>query len=120
MADDVGQFGTWDYVVLVGMLSVSAFIGIYHAFVGGGQKTADTFLLADRNMNPFPVAVSLVASFISAITVLGTPAEVYIYGTMFWLFGFAYTFSGIVVSRCFIPIFYEYEITSTNEVRNEG
>ncbi|KAJ8021821.1 Sodium-coupled monocarboxylate transporter 1 [Holothuria leucospilota] len=115
MADDVGQFGTWDYVILVGMLSVSAFIGIYHAFVGGGQKTADTFLLADRNMNPFPVAVSLVASFISAITVLGTPAEVYVYGTMFWLFAFAYIFSGIVVSRCFIPIFYEYEITSTNE-----
>lgn len=112
----VEQFGPWDYVVLTAMLCVSAGIGVYHAFAGGGQRTAETFLLADRNMNPIPVAVSLVASFISAVTVLGTPAENYIHGIKFWYFSFAYVLAGLAVSRCFIPIFYTHEITSTNEV----
>ncbi|KAJ8021820.1 Sodium-coupled monocarboxylate transporter 1 [Holothuria leucospilota] len=112
----VGKFDAADYVILSLCLGVSASIGIYHAFAGGGQKTAEEFLLADRSMHPFPVSVSLLASFISAITVLGTPAETYVQGTMYWLFSFAYIGVGIWTSRVFIPVFYKYKITSVNEV----
>lgn len=115
-SNDVGQFDVYDYVVLGLCLAVSAGIGVYHALAGGKQKTAEEFLLADRKMHPFPVAVSLLASFISAITVLGTPAETYIHGSMFWLFTIAYCGVGIVTARVFIPAFYEYKITSVNEV----
>ncbi|XP_022088056.1 sodium-coupled monocarboxylate transporter 1-like [Acanthaster planci] len=108
-------FQVWDYVVFGLMLAVSVFIGIYYGCTGGKQKTTKEFLLADRNMNPIPVAMSLVASFISAITVLGTPAETYIYGTMFWLFGFAYILTGIAVTRLFLPVFYRLGVTSANE-----
>ncbi|PIK48995.1 putative sodium-coupled monocarboxylate transporter 2-like [Apostichopus japonicus] len=94
---------------------VSTCIGIYYALAGGRQRTTKEFLLADRNMNPVPVALSLVASFISAITVLGTPAEVYRHNTMFWVICFAYIATGVITSRTFMTIFYEYEITSTNE-----
>lgn len=116
MADEIATFTVWDYLVVVAVLAVSTCIGIYYALAGGRQKTAKEFLLADRSMNPIPVAMSLVASFISAITVLGTPAEVYRHGTMFWMICFAYILTGIVVSRTFMTIFYEHEITSTNEV----
>ena len=116
MADDVGTFGVWDYVVFGGMLSISLAIGLFYGCTGGKQKTTSEFLLADRNMNPIPVAMSLVASFISAVTVLGTPAETYIYGTMFWLYGFAYILTGIVVTRLFLPVFYRLGVTSANEV----
>ncbi|XP_033644852.1 sodium-coupled monocarboxylate transporter 1-like [Asterias rubens] len=111
----VGNFGVWDYVVFGGMLAISLAIGLYYGFTGGKQKTNKEFLLADRNMNPIPVAMSLVASFISAVTVLGTPAEVYINGTMFWLFALVYPVMFIVVSRLFLPVFFRLKVTSANE-----
>jgi len=42
-----------------------------------------SYLFSLRSMSPYPVAFSLCVSFLSAVTVLGTPAEVYIYGTMY-------------------------------------
>lgn len=112
----VGTFHTLDYVVLSLCLAISAGIGVYHAFAGGRQRTAEEFLLADRNMHPFPVAVSLLASFISAVTMLGAPAETYVHGIMYFLFGLAYCCVGLWTARVFIPTFYEYKITSVNEV----
>ncbi|XP_072046249.1 sodium-coupled monocarboxylate transporter 1-like [Amphiura filiformis] len=115
MSDSVGTFGSIDYVVFGCMLGVSALIGIYYAFTGGKQKTTKEFLLADRNMNPIPVAMSLVASFLSAITVLGTPAEMYIYGTMYWWTTLAYVLAGVFVARFTMPLFFRFEMTSANE-----
>ena len=112
---DVGIFTGADYAVFASCLAVSVLIGLYYGCTGGKQRTNEEFLLADRNMHPLPVALSLVASFISAITVLGTPAEVYIYGTMFWIFAFAYIGAGFVTAL-FIPIFFGIDITSANEV----
>ncbi|KAH0620839.1 hypothetical protein JD844_021658 [Phrynosoma platyrhinos] len=62
-----------------------------------------------------PVALSLTASFMSAVTVLGTPAEVYRHGSAFILFFIAYTFVIIFTSELFLPIFYRSGITSTYE-----
>ena len=120
MSDPVGQFGTVDYVVFSCMLAISVTIGIYHAFAGGKQKTTKEFLLANGNMSPIPVAMSLLASFISAITVLGTPAENYIYGSMFWLYTFGYILAGLAVGRFFLPIFFRLKVTSANEVSSLG
>lgn len=110
------HFTVWDYTVFIMLLAVSAGIGVYHACTGGKQSTTKEFLLADRNMNALPVAMSLVASFISAITYLGTPVENYLHGSMFWLFGFAYIVVGILTIRLFMPVFFNMNITSAYEV----
>lgn len=112
------HFSIWDYIVFSSLLAVSAGIGVYHACTGGKQSTAKEFLLADRNMNAFPIAMSLVASFISAITYLGTPAENYLHGSMFWLFGFAYITVGVVTIRVYMPVFFRKDITSAYEASN--
>ncbi|XP_071835571.1 sodium-coupled monocarboxylate transporter 1-like isoform X2 [Apostichopus japonicus] len=109
------HFTVWDYIVFIMLLAVSAGIGVYHACTGGKQSTTKEFLLADRNMNALPVAMSLVASFISAITYLGTPVENYLHGSMFWLFGFAYIVVGILTIRLFMPVFFNMNITSAYE-----
>ena len=50
-------------------------------FAGGRQATTEEFLMGDRQMSVLPVTLSLLASFISAITLLGTPSEVFLNGT---------------------------------------
>ena len=72
----VASFGAADYVVFAAMLAVSAVIGIYYAFAGGKQSTTSEFLMGDRSMSVLPVAMSLMASFLSGISLLGIPVEV--------------------------------------------
>ncbi|XP_073672377.1 sodium-coupled monocarboxylate transporter 1 [Paramisgurnus dabryanus] len=109
------SFSAWDYVVFTLMLVISAGIGLYFAFTGGGQRSSADFLVGGRSMTAVPVALSLTASFMSAITVLGTPVEVYQYGAIFMLICFAYVLMVVVSSEIFLPIFYRLGITSTYE-----
>ena len=109
-------FSGADYAIFAIMLTISAGIGIFFALTGGRQKTTKEFLMADRRMNAFPVSMSLVASFISAITFLGTPAENYINGIGFILYGIAYILTGLATYRFFMPIFFRLHVTSANEV----
>lgn len=117
---DIGSFVVWDYVVFAGMLLISAAIGIYYAFAGGGQQTSKDFLMGGRSMSAVPVALSLTASFMSAVTVLGTPAEVYRFGAIFSIFGVTYFFVVVISAEVFLPVFYRLGITSTYEVRGGG
>lgn len=50
---------------------------------GGRQKTALEYLLADRGMPILPVSFSLMASFMSAISIMGLTREIYMFGTQF-------------------------------------
>lgn len=117
ISQHTNTFSTWDYVVFGGLLCVSAGIGVFHGFFGGGQKNTKEFLVAGRSMGAIPVGMSLVASFMSAITVLGTPAEVYNYGTMYWWFGLSYAVVSLAVAYIYMPMFYKLGITSVYEVR---
>ncbi|XP_006084151.1 sodium-coupled monocarboxylate transporter 1 isoform X1 [Myotis lucifugus] len=111
----IGTFVVWDYVVFAGMLLISAAIGIYYAFAGDKQQTSKDFLMGGRRMSAVPVALSLTASFMSAVTVLGTPTEVYRFGAIFSLFGITYLLVVVISAEIFLPVFYKLGITSTYE-----
>ncbi|XP_072511805.1 sodium-coupled monocarboxylate transporter 1-like isoform X1 [Notamacropus eugenii] len=112
---EIGTFVVWDYVVFAGMLLISAAIGVYYAFAGGGQQTSKDFLMGGRKMTAVPVALSLTASFMSAVTILGSPSEVYRFGAIFSIFAFSYAFVVIISAEVFLPVFYRLGITSTYE-----
>src|SRR5277367_6608090 len=76
-------FGIVDIVVFVASLLASGAIGMYHAFAGAGQKTTRDYLHGGKNIGWFPVALSVLATTISANTMLGTPADVYLHTTMY-------------------------------------
>jgi hypothetical protein len=62
--EDVGmalrRFGLADYLVFVSMLLVCALIGVYFGFCTGKVSEAE-YLMGGRNMQTFPVALSLIA-----------------------------------------------------------
>ncbi|XP_060633218.2 sodium-coupled monocarboxylate transporter 1-like [Anolis sagrei] len=109
-----GGFGTFDYLVFAAMLLISAGIGVYYAVVGR-QDTSAEFLMGGRSLTALPVALSLTASFMSAVTVLGTPSEVYRFGAMFSVFALTYALVVILSAEIFLPVFYRLGVTSTYE-----
>ncbi|XP_033859819.1 solute carrier family 5 member 6a [Acipenser ruthenus] len=106
-------FSTLDYVIFALLLVLSSGIGLFYAFTGGRQRTTQEFLLADRSMSCLPVALSLLATFQSAVAILGVPAEIYTYGTQYWFLGISYILGLLIPAHIFIPIFYRLRLTST-------
>ena len=51
ISEENSRFGIWDYLVLASTLIVSSGIGIYYRFTGGKQRTAEEYLLGDKNMS---------------------------------------------------------------------
>ncbi|XP_026560272.1 sodium-coupled monocarboxylate transporter 2 isoform X1 [Pseudonaja textilis] len=111
----VENFVIWDYLVFAALFLVSSGIGVFFAIKERKKASSGDFLVGGRQMTCGPVALSLTASFMSAVTVLGTPAEVYRHGSSFFLFAIAYTFVIISTSELFLPVFYRSGITSTYE-----
>ncbi|XP_043502912.1 sodium-coupled monocarboxylate transporter 1-like [Polistes fuscatus] len=108
------SFAIPDYTVFVLMLSASAFVGIYFGFI---KKISgeDEYLVGGRNMKAFPIGLSLIASFISGISLLSIPTEVYVYGTSYLFISFGLIITGLVMSNVFLPVFHDLKLTSTYE-----
>uniref|UniRef100_A0A8D2JGM2 Sodium-dependent multivitamin transporter n=1 Tax=Varanus komodoensis TaxID=61221 RepID=A0A8D2JGM2_VARKO len=109
------KFGAADYAIFVLLLVFSAGIGLYYALSGGKQHTTQEFLLADRSMTFLPVALSLLATFQSAVALLGVPSEIYRFGTEYWFLGCSYFLGLLIPAHVFIPIFYRLRLTSAYE-----
>ena len=115
MADE--RFSIIDYVVFSVMLLISALIGIWYGCgPGGKQKTTAEYLLGDRQMKNWPVAISLLVSYLSAITLLGVPSEIYTYGGQYYVLIISYFIICFTVAVIFVPMFRRVNITCANEV----
>ncbi|KAH8289960.1 hypothetical protein KR018_009676, partial [Drosophila ironensis] len=134
---DAYRFGTVDYIVFLGMIILSTGTGIYFGYFKKSNKKAvatqqpvdpgqrgkhdfgseklNEYLMGSGNMKVFPVAMSLIASYISGIAILGTPAEIYNYGTQYWLISVVILFHGIVVSYVYLPVYTTLQVGSSYE-----
>ncbi|XP_013881772.1 solute carrier family 5 member 6 isoform X2 [Austrofundulus limnaeus] len=106
------HFSVVDYVIFAVLLAASAGIGLYYALSGGRQRTTQEFLLADRSMRCLPVSLSLIASFQSAVAIIGVPAEIYTHGTQYWFMGCAYVLGLLIPAHVFIPVLYRLRLSS--------
>ncbi|NXS50737.1 SC5A6 protein, partial [Balaeniceps rex] len=109
------EFTVIDYSIFALLLVLSSAIGLFYALSGDRQRTVQEFLLANRNMSFLPVALSLLATFQSAVAILGVPAEIYRFGTEYWFLGCSYLLGLLIPAHIFIPVFYRLRITSTYE-----
>ncbi|KAJ8668112.1 hypothetical protein QAD02_009775 [Eretmocerus hayati] len=108
------KFSPADYGVFVAMLTACGCIGVYFGFVRKSTG-ADEYLVGGRNMNTFPVAMSLIASFISGISLLGTPTEIYVHGTSYLFIGLGILAVVGIMSRVYLPVFHRLRLTSAYE-----
>ncbi|XP_074541058.1 solute carrier family 5 member 6a [Halichoeres trimaculatus] len=109
------HFTAVDYVIFALLLVASAGIGLFYAFSGGRQRTTQEFLMADRSMSCLPVSLSLLATFQSAVAILGAPSEVYTFGTQYWFLGCSYFLGLLIPAHIFIPVFYRLRLSSAYE-----
>ncbi len=62
-------------------------------------------------------AFRLLFSFISAVSLLGIPSEVYVYGTQYCTIIFCFPIVAFVVANWLLPVFYKLEVSTSYEVR---
>ncbi|KAJ4433272.1 hypothetical protein ANN_15531 [Periplaneta americana] len=109
------MFGWLDFIFFILMLGLSTLIGIYFGIWGKKEDTPKEYLHGGKTMSTAPVAVSLMSSFLSGIMMMGSPTEVYLYGTLYWLVSISIVFVGLMTNFFFLPVFYELQVTSTYE-----
>ncbi|XP_036321356.1 sodium-coupled monocarboxylate transporter 1 isoform X2 [Rhagoletis pomonella] len=124
LSSSLQHFGLVDYLVFVLMLAACAVIGFYFGFIEKKKKSgaeqrrgseALDYLVGGRKMKVLPVALSLVASFVSGISLLGTSTEIYVYGTQYAFILITLVISGIISWYVFLPVFCNLQLTSTYE-----
>ncbi|KRX53050.1 Sodium-coupled monocarboxylate transporter 2 [Trichinella sp. T9] len=109
------DFTIVDYVIFVISLLIPAAIGIYYACVGSSRKTAREVLIGSSKLGIVPVALALIATYMSAISILGFPVEIYQYGTMILWYEVAYLIVFPSVAFIFLPVMYPLKLTSVYE-----
>uniref|UniRef100_A0AAQ5ZC27 Solute carrier family 5 member 8 n=1 Tax=Amphiprion ocellaris TaxID=80972 RepID=A0AAQ5ZC27_AMPOC len=115
MPGEVGSFAVADYLVFGGMLVLSAAIGVYKGWTSRDQSGSRHFLTGNRKLTALPVSTSLITTFMTSVTLLTNPVEVYNYGGIFVLLCFSYTVAIFVSSEIFMPFFYRLGFTSIYE-----
>uniref|UniRef100_A0A1B0A5W3 Sodium/solute symporter n=1 Tax=Glossina pallidipes TaxID=7398 RepID=A0A1B0A5W3_GLOPL len=127
-AFDSYRFHWFDYVVCVLLVLLSTGTGLYIAhFYRGGQRASEVeqidfgstkmneYLLGSRTLKALPVAMSLVGSYVSGVSILGTVSEIYYYGTQYSLIAVAIIAMAFPVAYVYLPVFYILGVHSSYE-----
>jgi Na+/proline symporter len=78
----------------------------------GRSNFSSEYLVGNRKMSILPVALSLMVSFESSIMMLGFPAEVYVYGIMFWLSNAGFMIALLIGTRLVVPLVLTFDLNS--------
>lgn len=112
------SFSIYDYSIVAVMLIVSLGIGVFYGFFDSkpehDESNSNDFMLGS-GMKIFPVTLSLTTSFITAIELLGNPAEMYFNGAQYALIVVAMLLVIPVALKVFYPIYDQMQLTSCYE-----
>jgi len=103
---------TLDWVVLVATLLS---IILYGMWKGRGTRDVQGYLLADRRMKWYVVALSIMATQASAITFTSTPGLAYVDGMRFVQFYFGLPLAMVILSITAVPIFHKLGVYTAYE-----
>ncbi|KAF5286288.1 hypothetical protein FQR65_LT12728 [Abscondita terminalis] len=105
----------YDYILFLGMLAVSLGVGLYFGCRSDQRDVKSEYLLGGKRMTVFPIAISLIASQISGITLLAVPTDVYKFGSNYVWLCLAIPIVYLAANYFFLPLFYHLQLTSIYE-----
>lgn len=103
---------TTDWLVLFLTLFLMIAYGLYK---GRRQSSAQSYLLADKQMPWYIVLLGIMATQASAITFLSAPGQAYTDGMRFVQYYFGLPIAMVVISITFIPIFRKQNVFTAYE-----
>lgn len=101
-----------DWAVLAGSL---AFIVLYGIYKGRGSNTVKRYLLADKTMPWYAMALSIMATQASAITFISTTGQAYVDGMRFVQFYFGLPIAMVILCATAVPIFHRAGVYTAYE-----
>ncbi|KAJ4433284.1 hypothetical protein ANN_15543 [Periplaneta americana] len=116
--------GWLDMTIFCLTMIASILVGVYFGFWGKKSDTMEEYLHGSRAMSVFPITASLIVTilfilrfyrFVSGVTILAVPPEIYLFGTLYSLYCICHIFVGTATYYIFLPVFFELKITSTFE-----
>lgn len=110
----LAAIGTIDWLVIAVYLAVM--IGTGLAFSRREQKSTREYFLADRRMPMWAVAVSILATSLSAATFVGAPSQSYAGNLTYLSTNLGGLVAVFVVAWVFIPAFYRNNCTTVYEL----
>ena len=105
-----------DYVVFTIVILVTTCIGAIFALTGGRQSTTSEYFTGNRKLNVLPTSLSIVVTYMSAVMVIGMPAEVYSYGGELILGAVGEIVGISLAAALIVPVFYPLKLLSVNKV----
>ncbi|GFO44790.1 sodium-coupled monocarboxylate transporter 2 [Plakobranchus ocellatus] len=109
------SYSAIDFVAGAFILMVPMGIGIWYAIRDVHRATRDEYLLGGRKMSTLPVAMSIWITFISAISLIGLPAEIYFFGAIGVIASFGMALSHFFGAFTVVPLIYPLHLTSVYE-----
>jgi len=101
-----------DWIVLgVTLLSIV----LYGLYKGRGSASLKGYLLADRKMRWYTVALSIMATQASAVTFTSTPGQAYVDGMRFVQFYFGLPLAMVILSITAVPIYHKLGVYTAYE-----
>ena len=103
---------TFDWIVLgVSLLAIV----IYGVYKGRGSKNLRGYLLADKSMKWYTIALSIMATQASAVTFTSTPGQAYIDGMRFVQFYLGLPIAMVILSVTAVPIYHKLNVYTAYE-----
>ncbi|CAN8019400.1 unnamed protein product [Ixodes persulcatus] len=106
-----------EYIIFTVLVISNIALGLYFSFAKKHRDgTTDEMFLGERNIPTFALAVSVLATMMSAIGVIGFTAHFYAYGIHILWFIPTMFLTLPLVTQVITPVLYKLQITSIFEV----
>ena len=111
--NELAELSILDYVVTISTILISLGVGI---FFGWRKRQHNAATNTPGQLKMVPAALSLAVSYMSSISLLGTPADVYFYGINICFITIADTAAALLGCAMFVKFFYSLQISTANKV----